>query len=420
MGTVAYMSPEQVAGTAAVDGRADLYSLGCVLYELMTGAPPFTAATSMGVLAKHLTELPRPPAEHNADVSPAMNDTILRLLAKEPSRRPANAGDVARILRASHRAAGASPTTSDADRLVAEGLKAYQLATSRGGSSGPLLEQAAVYFRRALTLEPNHARALCAMGNWHYVMGNAGLLPRDEAFGKGRELILAALAADDQIAQVHCSMGKLALYYDDDCQAAARHVERAVALDAHDSEVLRFQSIVYKILGRAEDAVRAASAATVQSPDVPALWNSLGDVLLSTGRNAEAVDALKHAIGLQAAYSPALERLELAHVRLGELDLALEIRSSASALAVRAAGPISCWRTRKAAVPPRPCGETLDANWKDGSSRRREMIRSRRPSPPGPSPIGSSPAMPNSANGTMRWIGSNAPTSAAPDVSDAC
>ena len=328
MGTVSYMSPEQVAGTEAVDGRADLYSLGCVLYELMTGAPPFTAATSMGVLAKHLTEMPRPPVEHNADVTPAMNDAILQLLAKEPSRRPANAGDVARILRASHRAAGASPTNSEADRLVAEGLKAYQFATSRGGSSGPLLEQAAVYFRRALTLEPNHARALCAMGNWHYVMGNAGLLPRDEAFGKGREMILAALAADDQIAQVHCSMGKLALYYDDDCLAAARHVERAVALDAHDSEVLRFQSIVYKILGRAEDAVRAASAATVQSPDVPALWNSLGDVLLSTGRNAEAVDALKHAIGLQAAYSPALERLELARVRLGELDLALEIRSS--------------------------------------------------------------------------------------------
>ena len=180
------------------------------------------------------------------------------------------------------------------------------------------------------------------MGNWHYVMGNAGLLPKDVAFGKGRELILAALAADDQIAQVHCSMGKLALYYDDDCLAAARHVERAVALDAHDSEVLRFQSIVYKILGRAEDAVRAASRATVQSPDVPALWNSLGDVLLATGRNAEAVDALKHAIGLQAAYSPALERLELARVRLGELDLALEIRML----------PPSPWRPERQGRPP--------------------------------------------------------------------
>ena len=72
----------------------------------------------------------------------------------------------------------------------------------------------------------------------------------------------------------------------------------------------------------------AARAATEVDPVVPLVWNGLGDALPAAGRNAEAVDALQQAIALHAAYVPALERMELARTRLGELDLALEGRSS--------------------------------------------------------------------------------------------
>lgn len=252
LGTISYMSPEQASGESGIDGRSDLYSLGCVLYELLTGAPPFIGAP-MAVLAKHLTEPPRPLNDHGIRVSPALETLIMRLLAKDPATRPKSAGDVARALRAAHRpweeVAHPAPA-SEADRLVAEGLKAYHFGASRGSSAGSYLDQAKGYFERALAESPKHARALCAYGNWHFLMGNSGELPREEAFAQGRELILSALAADDRCAEVHCSMGKLALYYDDDCHAASRHVQRAVALDPADSEVLRFQGIVFKILGR--------------------------------------------------------------------------------------------------------------------------------------------------------------------------
>jgi tetratricopeptide (TPR) repeat protein/tRNA A-37 threonylcarbamoyl transferase component Bud32 len=338
LGTVAYMSPEQATGEAQIDGRSDLYSLGCVLYELLTGSPPFTAGTPSGVLAKHITEPPRPVREHNPGVTPALNDIIMRLLAKEPEMRPASAADVARALRGGVPMGDTVPVPaapSEADRLVAEGLKAIYHSVSAGPAARSHLDQAGAYLKRALTLDPGNARGLCAMASWQYTMGRAGFLPPDEAYRKGRELLPDALAADDRCAEVHNSLAKIALYYDDDCHAAARHIERSVALDPDDAEGLRFRSIVYKILGRTEDAVQTARKATVLAPEVASLWNGLGDALLASGRNAEAVDALKRAIALQPGYAAALERLELAHARLGELDLALEIRATRLRLAGR-------------------------------------------------------------------------------------
>ena len=168
LGTVAYMSPEQATGESHIDGRSDIYSLGCVLYELLTGAPPFTAETPTGVLMKHITEQPRPARELNPGLPPPVNDIVMRLLAKEPGDRPATAGDVARALRAARQtteAAAVAPAPNDADRLVAEGLRAIFHSVSAGASARSHLDQAGVYLKRALTLDPNNARGLCAMAN---------------------------------------------------------------------------------------------------------------------------------------------------------------------------------------------------------------------------------------------------------------
>jgi tetratricopeptide (TPR) repeat protein len=188
------------------------------------------------------------------------------------------------------------------------------------------LEQAGVYFKRALALEPRNARALTGMANWHYTMARVGLMTPEEAFRIGREYILDALAADDRCAEVHDSLGKISLYYDDDAHAALRHIERSVSLDPANAEARRFQSVVYKILGRIDDSIAAARAGTKLSPDLPGLWNGLGDALMTAGRNAEAVDALRRAIAIQPAHIPALERMEITRARLGELDLAVESR----------------------------------------------------------------------------------------------
>ena len=89
VGTPAYMSPEQAAG-AELDGRSDIYSLGCVLFEALTGEPPFTGATAQAVLARHVSQAPPRVRVLRPDVPAALDGAVLAALAKRPDDRPAS------------------------------------------------------------------------------------------------------------------------------------------------------------------------------------------------------------------------------------------------------------------------------------------------------------------------------------------
>jgi len=110
VGTVHYMSPEQTLGEA-VDGRSDLYALGCILWELVTGACPFDGASQMAVMMKHLSEAPEAPSARAEGVPGWFDAVVLRCLAKRPEVRFQRAEDVAAALRAGalQRGGGVSP-----------------------------------------------------------------------------------------------------------------------------------------------------------------------------------------------------------------------------------------------------------------------------------------------------------------------
>lgn len=95
MGTPHYMSPEQISG-GHIDHRSDLYSLGCVLYEIATGAPPFDLDDAWGVLVGHRDTEPEPLRSHRAELPGFFDRVVLELLAKAPEQRPADAGDLRR------------------------------------------------------------------------------------------------------------------------------------------------------------------------------------------------------------------------------------------------------------------------------------------------------------------------------------
>lgn len=99
-GTPYYMSPEQIQESPDLDIRADLYSLGATLYDLVTGRPPFLAESISGVLRMHLSAPIEPPRSRAPDLTPAVESLILRLLAKRPQERPSGPGEVIALIEA--------------------------------------------------------------------------------------------------------------------------------------------------------------------------------------------------------------------------------------------------------------------------------------------------------------------------------
>jgi eukaryotic-like serine/threonine-protein kinase len=97
IGSASYLAPELAHGYPA-DARSDLYALGCVLYELITGHPPFRGETPAAILHQHASTPPRPPSDIGAPVPPALESLVLALLAKDPASRPQPAAELVTVL----------------------------------------------------------------------------------------------------------------------------------------------------------------------------------------------------------------------------------------------------------------------------------------------------------------------------------
>ncbi len=93
IGTAQYLSPEQARGET-VDARSDVYSLGCVLYEVLTGEPPFVGDSPVAVAYQHVREDPVPPSERNPALSPELDAVVLKALAKNPDNRYQSAAEM--------------------------------------------------------------------------------------------------------------------------------------------------------------------------------------------------------------------------------------------------------------------------------------------------------------------------------------
>src|SRR3989454_227952 len=112
IGTPAYMSPEQATGSMESDSRSDQYSLACVVYEMLVGEPPFTGSSAQAVLARHSLDMVSPPSIVRANIPDAVEEAILRALAKVPADRYATTALFAEVLNTPSAATGAGRRAS--------------------------------------------------------------------------------------------------------------------------------------------------------------------------------------------------------------------------------------------------------------------------------------------------------------------
>ena len=156
LGTPAYMSPEQAGATRELDGRSDLYALGCVVYEMLAGQPPFVGATAQQLLARHAMDTVPPLRTVRATVPEGVEQSVMRALAKVPADRFRTAAEFAQALATPRETAvgrpSSTPPLSGRRRMVALAAAGLGLALALAGV--PLVAAAA---RRARP-EPGRRR----------------------------------------------------------------------------------------------------------------------------------------------------------------------------------------------------------------------------------------------------------------------
>jgi serine/threonine protein kinase len=203
VGTPVYMSPEQASGEAQLDGRSDIYSLGCVLYEMLSGEPPYMGPTPQAVIAKKLSE-PTPRIAVVRELVPQSVAAALdRALAKTPADRFDTPGEFVAALSAAPEVISPPTANAEAYQLYLQGHEYFR----RPGLLRENLESAQQLYERALALDPEFALAYADLSDVHSEMHWSRYDPSAERVAQQREAAEAALRLAPELPRAHHVMG---------------------------------------------------------------------------------------------------------------------------------------------------------------------------------------------------------------------
>jgi len=191
VGTPAYLPPEQALGKHS-DARSDLYSLGCVLYEMATGRPPFPGDDPVKIIFSHINDLPMMPRRIAPEISEALEQVILKLLSKDPDKRYQSAGELLQALNSMSEAAEARPTLVE---VSTEEKAAGAIPTPEPRWAQPLVDRE----QETRILRARLDAALRGEGSLVFITGEAGI---------GKTRLAYELRSYAKLRGAQCLMGR--------------------------------------------------------------------------------------------------------------------------------------------------------------------------------------------------------------------
>jgi eukaryotic-like serine/threonine-protein kinase len=372
VGTVAYMSPEQAMGGARLDGRTDIYSLGCVVYEMLAGEPPFTGPTPQAVIAKRLMA-PPPSLAAVRDVPEALEQVVHKALARNPADRHPTAQELARALAD----AGTSPRSTTPVTSTAAPRRGLQSIVGIAALLALAVAAALAwmtYRRGSVSAPPSASRlavlpfSVAAGGQFGYLAeGMVDLLSRnlngvgeqttvdagrvlssvngDERRGvqdaeRGREVARRLGAGRYILGSVHAAGGHLRIQARLYTEGTGPPEPAAQASAEGDStalfELVDRLSAQLLVSGDRSQGARLAQTAAVTTPSLPALKAYLdAERNLRAAAYDSAVAGFQRATALDSSFALAHYRLAVAAAWTGRTGLLAPAVSRALALADR-------------------------------------------------------------------------------------
>jgi tetratricopeptide (TPR) repeat protein len=315
VGTPGFMAPEQAAGQP-LDGRCDLFSLGCVLYLAATGQRPFQGPDVISALVAAATEHPPPPAELNPALPPALSDLIMALLAKDPKDRPASAGAVVDAIRAIE----GDVTEELPSNLPAADRKA-QAAQGKAAPKGPVWRRG--WFLGAGAALVLGAAAVIAVLRFSGLEENPGLdqTPAVKPGPRSHEK-LPVVQADVQRAQDHVRQGRAFLRNGRQGKALVEFNE-ALQLDPESPAAYANRGRTYFILGKAKQALADLDRAIRLNPRPPGPYLNRARVYAQLGKFDQALADFDRVVRLRPRSFEALTSRGYTHFLKKDYDRAL-------------------------------------------------------------------------------------------------
>lgn len=292
VGTLPYMAPEQFTGEWPVSTATDIYSFGTMLYEMLTGAPPFGKDDAEQCIIGHIERVPVEPIKLRPEIATSLNQLVMRCLKKDPTERYEDFAELLNELNKIYEELFQS--SYNFELSVEPGVETLESLLYKGEAFMVLskYKEAIVTLGEALKSYPTSIQLFCSLAECFRRIGRI-----DEAMA----YLKHALKIDPENADVYYKLGLL-YFSKKDLQRAHENFQSAAELNPNDAEVWLKLGAIFDIINNTDEALHKYDLALKVNPRNSIVWNNKGFIYQRTGKYSDAMECYIRAIEFNPRY----------------------------------------------------------------------------------------------------------------------